>query len=113
VGTSADAGGLREDAGVLAGRFDGGRAWDKWQTPTALRVGSGGSASVTLSRLDYDGERDHSAADSRVLNARVRLPLATGWSLAAALGVGDNPRADNPGSLTIAEPNANRPTAPL
>src|SRR6266550_6415638 len=113
ISTNPDVTALREDARVVAGRFDGGRTWDKWQTTTALRVGSGGSASLTASRLDYDGERDHSAADQRILNGRLRLPLATGWSLAAALDVGDNPRADNPGSLTRAELEANRDTVPL
>jgi len=113
IWTNPDVSRLREDARVVAGRFDGGREWNKWQSTTGLRVGSGGSATLTLSRLDYDGERDHSAADQRILNGRLRLPLASGWSLAAALGVGDNPRADNPGSLTRAELDANRDTVPL
>src|SRR5262245_25991969 len=113
IWTNPNVASLREDARVVAGRFDGGRAWNKWQSTTALRVGTGGSASVIVSRLDYDGERDHSAADSRIVNARLRVPLAAGWSLAAALGVGDNPRADNPGSLTRAELDANRDTVPL
>src|SRR5690242_11861255 len=100
IWTNPAAVGVREDARVVAGRFDGGRSWNKWQTTTALRVGSGGgSASLTVSRLDYEGERDHSAADQRVLNARLRLPLANGWSLALVTDVGDNPRADNPGAL--------------
>ena len=78
-----------------------------------MRLGGEGSALVTVSRLDYEGERDHSAADSRVLNARVRLPLGSAWSLALVADVGDNPRADNPGSLTRAELQANRDTVPL
>lgn len=104
---------VREDARVVAGRFSerSGRTWSKWQTTTAVRVG-GGSASLTVSRLDYEGERDHSAADQRVLNARLRLPLAHGWSLALVTDVGDNPRADNPGALTRAELVANRDQAP-
>jgi len=77
-----------------------------------MRVGSG-TALVTVSRLDYEGERDHSAADNRVLNARAQLPVGGGWSLALVTDVGDNPRADNPGSLTLAELNANRDTVPL
>src|SRR5216117_3143119 len=95
---------VREDARFVAGQFSArsGRTWNKWQTTTRVRVG-GGSASLTVSRLDYEGERDHSAADHRVLNARLRLPLADGWSLALVTDVGDNPRADNPGSLTLAE----------
>jgi iron complex outermembrane receptor protein len=113
IWTNPAAVGVREDARVVAGRFDGGRSWNKWQTTTGVRVGSeGGSASLTVSRLDYEGERDHSAADQRVLNARLRLPLANGWSLALVTDVGDNPRADNPGALTRAELAANRDQAP-
>jgi len=105
---------VSEDARFMAGRFDqrSGRSWNKWQSTTSMRVGSG-TALVTVSRLNYDGERDHSAADNRVLNARVQLPVGTRWSLALVTDVGDNPRADNPGSLTLAELNANRDTVPL
>lgn len=105
---------VREEARFVAGRFNrrSGRTWNKWQSTTGIRVG-GGSAQVTISRLDYEGERDHSAADSRVLNARLRMPLGTGWSLALVTDVGDNPRADNPGSLTLNELMANRDTVPL
>jgi len=105
---------VNEEARFVAGRFDrrAGRSWNKWQSTTSMRIGSG-SALVTVSRLDYEGERDHSAADNRVLNARVQLPIGTRWSLALVTDVGDNPRADNPGSLTLAELNANRDTVPL
>ena len=104
---------VREDARFVAGQFSerSGRTWSKWQTTTGVPVG-GGSASLTVSRLDYEGERDHSAADQRVLNARLRLPLAAGWSLALVTDVGDNPRADNPGALTLPELLANRDQAP-
>lgn len=104
----------REEARFVAGRFDqrSGRTWNKWQSTTGLRIGNG-TAQVTVSRLDYEGERDHSAADSRVLNARLSVPLATGWSLALVTAVGDNPRADNPGSLTLTELTTNRDTAPV
>src|SRR5256886_12616238 len=109
-----DVAGVHEDARFVAGRFSerSGRSWNKWQTTTAVPVG-GGAASVTVSRLDYEGERDHSAADNRVLNARVRLPVGSAWSLALVTDLGDNPRADNPGSLTLAELQANRDTVPL
>lgn len=105
---------LREDARVVGGAFSGrsGRSWTKWQSTTGLRVGSG-SAQLTASRLSYDGERDHSSADQRVLNARMQLPLRGGWSLAVLSDYADNPRADNPGSLTFAELHANRDTVPL
>ncbi|HEY3219859.1 MAG TPA: TonB-dependent receptor [Gemmatimonadales bacterium] len=101
-------------ARFVAGHFGrrSGRSWNKWQTTTGVRVGAG-TAALTVSRLDYEGERDHSAADQRVLNARLRLPLATGWSLAVVTDIGDNPRADNPGSLTLAELQANRDTVPV
>ena len=109
-----DIAGVNEEARFVAGRFDqrSGRSWNKWQSTTSMRVGSG-TALVTVSRLDYEGERDHSAADNRVLNARAQLPVGGGWSLALVTDVGDNPRADNPGSLTLAELNANRDTVPL
>ena len=106
---------MNEEARFVAGRFDArsSRSWNKWQTTTSARLGGAGTALLTVSRLDYDGERDHSAADNRVLNARVRLPLGSAWSLALVTDIGDNPRADNPGSLTRAELQANRDTVPL
>lgn len=105
---------VHEEARFVAGRFGegSGRTWNKWQSTTAMRVG-GGSAQVTVSRLDYEGQRDHSAADQRVLNARLRLPIADAWSLMLVTDVGHNPRADNPGSLTLAELEANRDAAPV
>jgi len=104
---------VHQEARFVAGTFGerSGRTWNKWQSTTAMRVGVG-SAQMTVSRLDYQGERDHSAADQRVLNARLRLPIADGWSLLLITDVGDNPRADNPGSLTLAELQANRDSVP-
>src|SRR5712664_2834289 len=105
---------VNEEARFVTGRFDqrSGRSWNKWQTTTSLRIGAA-SALLTVARLDYQGERDHSAADLRVLNARVQLPMGSRWSLAVVTDVGDNPRADNPGSLTLAELGANRDTVPV
>ncbi len=104
---------VREDVRFVAGWAErrGGRTWNKWQSTTGLPVGSGG-AELSVSRLAYDGERDHSAADLRNLNARLRLPLGTGWLLSMVAAVGDDPRADNPGALTLAELQANRDSAP-
>jgi iron complex outermembrane recepter protein len=95
---------IRQDVRVLFGTFDRhlDRNWSKWQSSTSFRVGSG-SALVTVSRLDYAGQRQHSDADFRNLNTRWHFPLAGGWSLAAAADVGWDPRADNPGALTAAE----------
>src|SRR6266480_486098 len=72
---------VHEEARFVAGRFDqrAGRSWNKWHSTTSMRIGRG-SALVTVSRLDYEGERDHSAADNRVLNARVRLAIRPGRS---------------------------------
>ncbi|HTI03951.1 MAG TPA: TonB-dependent receptor [Gemmatimonadales bacterium] len=115
----AQASHIEEEARLVAGTFDQSvrgtnRSWYKWQSTTGLPIGSsGGSALLTVSRLDYQGERDHSAATNGVLNARVNLPLQSGWSLALLGDVGDNPRADNPGSLTRLELSTNRDTVPL
>jgi iron complex outermembrane receptor protein len=103
---------VRQDVRVLFGTFDRDlqHNWSKWQSSTAFRVGSG-SGMVTVSRLDYTGERQHSSADFRTLNTRWHFPLAPGWSLAASADVGWDPRADNPGALTAAELARNRDSA--
>src|SRR5216117_1981180 len=95
---------VRQDVRVLFGTFDRdlNRNWSKWQSSTSFRVGSG-SGLVTVSRLDYTGQRQHSDADFRNVNSRWHFPLANGWSLAATADVGWDPRADNPGALTAAE----------
>ncbi len=88
----------------------GGRTWYKWQTSSQFRVGSG-SGLITASQLSYNGERQHSHADIRNLNGRFHFPLAQGWSLALVTDYGDDPRADNPGSLTARELAVNRDSA--
>ena len=105
---------VHEEARFVGGRFGerADRTWNKWHSTTAMRIG-GGSAQLTVARLDYEGQRDHSAADQRALNARLRLPIGDGWSLMLVTDVGDQPRADNPGSLTLAELHANRDTVPV
>lgn len=105
---------ITADARVVVGRFDHrpDRTWSKWQSTTAARLGAG-VAQLTVSRLDYEGERDHSGADLRNLNTRIRFPIGSVWFLSALLDVGDDPRADNPGSLTGAELAANPDTAPV
>ncbi len=103
---------VRQDARVLFGTFDRDlqHNWSKWQSSTTFRVGAS-SGMVTVSRLDYTGERQHSSADFRNLNSRWHFPLATGWSLAASAAIGWDPRADNPGALTAAELARNRDSA--
>src|SRR5438270_521641 len=98
--------GVAEDVRVLAGTFDRhlDRNWTKWQSSTSFRVGrGGGSGLVTVSQLDYTGQRQHSDADLRNLNSRWHFPLASGWSLTATADLGWDPRADNPGALTAGE----------
>ncbi len=103
---------LRQEVRVLFGTFDRdlNRNWSKWQSSTSFRVGSG-SGLVTVSRLDYAGQRQHSGADFRNLNSRWHFPLANGWSLAATADFGWDPRADNPGALTYNEMRLNRDSA--
>jgi iron complex outermembrane receptor protein len=99
---------------VVAGTFDRhlDRTWTKWQTTIRSRVGDAGGMTIIASRLAFEGERDHSAADLRSLGARLRLPVGPAWSLTALAAVGDQPRADNPGALNLAELRANRDTVP-
>ncbi len=103
---------LDEAVRVVAGRSgsNSDRTWSKWQTTTRFRAGAG-SGFVNVSRLGYDGERDHSGADLRNLNTRFQVPVG-GWTLSTLADVGDDPRADNPGALTLAELHANRDSAP-
>lgn len=104
---------LEQRLRVVGGAFDRGleRTWSKWQATSRLRVGSAGTAQLAVSRLAYAGERDHSAADLRNVNARLLLPVRPDWSLTVSADVGDQPRADNPGALTLAELQANRDSA--
>src|SRR5439155_834805 len=105
---------LRQEVRVLFGTFDRdlNRNWSKWQSSTSFRVGAG-SGLVTVSRLDYTGQRQHSDADFRNVNSRWHFPLANGWSLAATADIGWDPRADNPGALTAAELARNPDVATL
>ncbi|HUX35344.1 MAG TPA: TonB-dependent receptor, partial [Gemmatimonadaceae bacterium] len=86
------------------------RSWNKWLSTTRWRLGDG-VAQFTASRLRYAGARQHSTADLRQLNAHLVLPTAGGWTLSALIDAADDPRADNPGSLTAAELAANPDSA--
>jgi iron complex outermembrane recepter protein len=86
------------------------RPWRKWVATTRWRLGRG-VGQLTASRLLYAGERQHSEADLRTMNAHVMLPGAGGWTTSGVLELGDDPRADNPGSLTAAELAANPDSA--
>jgi iron complex outermembrane receptor protein len=104
--------GTTEELRVVAGTFDRHQlpivgsttdeTWTKWQSTSGFTVGRG-NASLTISHLSYGGERQHSAADFRNVNARYRTPVGQGLTLTALADFGDDPRADNPGALTAAE----------
>ncbi|MGH7615508.1 MAG: TonB-dependent receptor family protein [Gemmatimonadales bacterium] len=113
-GTPPGGAGLSQEVRVVGGAFDRrlDRTWTKWQSTTRARVGDRGSALLTVARLSYAGERDHSAADLRSVNGRFQTPVRPGWTLTVNAGLGDQPRADNPGALTLAELRANRDSAP-
>ena len=102
------------DVRIVAGTFDRGleRTWTKWQGTGRFRAGRGGGATLSVSRLAYAGERDHSDADLRALSGRLRVPLGSVWSLTALADIGDQPRADNPGALNLTELGRNRDTVP-
>lgn len=100
---------LGQDLRVTAGAFDNRRSWNKWQSMTRVPVGNGG-ARITVARLNYAGQRDHTEADLRSLNARLWLPVPSNWTLAVMTDVGDQPVANNPGTLTLAELRANPDT---
>ena len=95
---------LSQELRVVSGSFDRqlDRTWSKWHSTTRFRLGRG-SGLVHVSRLGYEGERDHSAADLRYLNTRFHFPVAPAWSLSVTADLGDQPRADNPGALTAEE----------
>lgn len=105
-------GDIRIVGGTFDRRFD--RTWTKWQGTGRFRVstGGGGGATVNVSRLVYEGARDHSAADFRAVGARLRVPLGSAWSLMALADIADQPRADNPGALNLTELGRNRDTVP-
>jgi len=106
-------GSVAEEVRVLGGRSSErpDRSWTKWQSTTDARLGAT-TLQVLASRMVYVGERDHSAADLRNFGAHVYTPLGDRWTLVSLLDVGDQPRADNPGALTLAELRANPDSAP-
>lgn len=92
---------------------DGKRTGDgfyKAQTWTSARSGSL-SSTLSLSQFKADGFRQHSAAEFRQLNSGIDYTIG-GSSLATLrLSLADDPRAENPGALTLAEYNANPDSA--
>jgi iron complex outermembrane recepter protein len=82
----------------------------KWQSWTSGRSGSI-SGTLSVSQFKADGFRQHSAAEFRQLNGGVDYAI-TGSTLATLrLSLADNPEAQNPGALTLAEYSANPDSA--
>lgn len=74
----------------------------KWLAGGTVQSGpwSGG---LQLSRLTFDGFRQHSAAESRQLAGVVRRGFSDGTIVTLRVVAADNPTAENPGALTAAE----------
>lgn len=58
---------------------------------------------VSLSDLRIDGYRDHSEAENRQLNSRLRLRLRNDATLDALFNVTDQPTANDPGGVNAAQ----------
>jgi len=63
---------------------------------------------VTLSRLDYDGFRDHAETRSTKFNTRIEYPLGADADVSLVARALDSPRARDPGALTASEAAADR-----
>jgi len=88
----------------------GGDDFYKWQSWTSGRSGDV-SGTLSVSQFKADGFRQHSAADFRQLNAGLDY-AASGSTLATLrLSLADNPRAQNPGALTLTEYQLNPDSA--
>ncbi|CAM3951967.1 TonB-dependent receptor [Vreelandella rituensis] len=59
--------------------------------------------SISVSALDYDGYRQQSAVDKRLLNAQVGYRLGDDRTLTALVNLLDMPTAEDPSALTLEE----------
>ena len=82
----------------------------KWQTWTSGRSGSV-SGTLSLSQFKADGYRQHSAAESRQLNAGLDYAISGSTLARIRLSLADSPEAQNPGALTQPEYSANPDSA--
>lgn len=82
----------------------------KWQSWTSARSGSL-SGTLSVSQFKADGFRQHSAAEFRQLNAGVDYAISGGTLGTLRLSLADDPRAQNPGALTLPEYFANPDSA--
>lgn len=63
---------------------------------------------VNVSRLEINGFREQSRAESVVFNSKLRLDIDDASTLTALINVVEAPQADDPGGLTQQEVTANR-----
>ena len=82
----------------------------KWQTWTSGRSGNV-SGTLSLSQFKADGFRQHSAAEFRQLNTGLDYAISGSTLARVRLSLADNPEAQNPGALTLAEYLANPDSA--
>src|SRR5688572_23539130 len=82
----------------------------KWQTWTSGRSG-GVSGTLSLSQFKADGYRQHSAAETRQLNAGLDYAISGSTLARMRLSLADSPEAQNPGALTQPEYAANPDSA--
>jgi iron complex outermembrane receptor protein len=133
LGTVGRVEALTGSAGALYGNASGGVLAFETETPkhpVALRLrsvagtfGTWKTQGVASSRGDRlsvlasgsafqtDGFRQHSAARTRLFNAKADYTLSGSSTIGVSLSLADLPRAENPGALTTAEYAARRDSA--
>ena len=82
----------------------------KWQSWSSGRSGNA-SGTLSLSQFKTDGYRQHSAAEIRQLNAGVDYAFSGTTLGTLRFSAADDPTAENPGALTLAEYLANPDSA--
>ncbi len=82
----------------------------KWQSWSSGRAGNA-SGTLSVSQFKTDGYRQHSAAEIRQLNAGADYTFSGTTIGTLRLSAADDPTAENPGALTLAEYLANPDSA--
>jgi iron complex outermembrane receptor protein len=78
----------------------------KWQSWTSGRSG-GVSGTLSISQFKADGFRQHSAGEFRQLAAGIDYTVSGSTLATLRFSAADDPRAQNPGALTLTEYRAN------
>jgi iron complex outermembrane recepter protein len=82
----------------------------KWQSWTSARSGDV-SGTLSVSQFKADGFRQHSAAEFRQLNGGIDYAISGSTLGTLRLSLADDPRAQNPGALTLPEYTVNPDSA--